>query len=120
VSVAARLQRLERSRPPCPGCLRAAALVRWRDDADPPEAPPCPTCGRPQAQTLVREIIVDRVGGVLLFTSPPLMRFVSPDDVRELMHDADSALWAEAEARARRRQAAGEQPYYHTPGHRTP
>jgi hypothetical protein len=107
VSVASRLQRLERSRPPCPGCLQAAALVRWRDDADPPEAPPCPTCGRPQPRAVVREVVVTKTADGLQFVAPDWCRFISPSEAAALVHDADEVRWREAEEQARRRRAAG-------------
>jgi hypothetical protein len=122
VNVAARIAKLERSRPACPGCLQAAALVRWSSDADPPEPPPCPTCGRPQGQTVVTEIVVERsADGALVFTSPDWARFISPDVVRELVQAGadDGGRWREVTEAAKARRAAGAAPYgTHTPGER--
>jgi hypothetical protein len=122
VTLSARLARLERQRPAC--CGDAVTLLRLADGDPPPEPEVCPRCGRPMGRVLLHEVIVQRLGGVLLFTSPDWARFVPPDEVARLLQQqqqGDTPAWDDAEARARQRQAAGEAPYYvHTPGDRTP
>jgi hypothetical protein len=113
---------LERQRPRC--CDGSLVLLRV-SDGDPPSAPElCPQCGKERGRVLLHEVIVQRVNGVPLFTSPPWARFIAPAEVAELMRQqqqGDQPDWDDAERKARRRQAAGEQPHYlHVPEERRP
>jgi hypothetical protein len=122
MTLATRLARLERERPPC--CDGNVTLLRLSDGDPPPEPDVCPGCGRPQGRVVIREVIVQRINGVPLFVAPEWATFVPPDEVHELMQmqlQGNAPAWDEAERKARRRQAAGDRPFYiHEPGERQP
>jgi hypothetical protein len=119
MSLATRLSRLERQQPSC--CSDAVTLLRLAD-GDPPSDPEvCPKCGRPQGRVVITEVIVRRVNGALMFVAPEWATFIPPAEVPGLLQlPSDSPDWDEAERKARRRQAAGADPYYHRPAERTP
>jgi hypothetical protein len=121
MTIASRLARLERQRPAC--CSDAVTLLRLADGDPPPDVEACPRCGRPMGRVVITEVIVQRINGALVFVAPAWATFVPPDEVADLMQlqmQGDAPAWDEAERKARRRQAAGADPYYHRPAERTP
>jgi hypothetical protein len=115
MTLSARLSKLERQQPACP-CRASAALVRLRDEDEPPAPSLCEKCGRPEPRTVVREVIVTKTADGLQFVAPDWCRFLSPSEATALVADADEDRWQQAEQKARARRAAGLAAYYFRQG----